>query len=67
MAIANSAGARIRERIFVMWEEAGRSPDLAYRLWHRMRPMLKGEATADARQGGQGVVPPAKAKDGKTG
>lgn len=29
--------------------------------------MLKGEATADARQGGQGVVPPAKAKDGKTG
>lgn len=36
----NSAEGRIRERLFVMWEEAGRDPDFAYQLWHKVRPML---------------------------
>jgi hypothetical protein len=41
MAISeNSADTRIRERLFVMWEEAGGDPEAAYHLWHKMRPML---------------------------
>lgn len=36
----NSAEGRIRERLFVMWEEAGPDPDSAYQLWHKVRPMV---------------------------
>nr|WP_295746313.1 hypothetical protein [uncultured Acidocella sp.] len=44
----SSAHARVRERLFVMWEEAGSDPDAAYQLWHKVRPLLEDRGISSA-------------------
>ena len=65
MAVVNSADSRMRERIFVMWEEAGGNPVSAYRLWHKIRPMLREESTADSVQHMRRPMSASKAKSRK--
>ncbi len=62
MAVINSIDSRMRERIFTMWEEAGGDPHSAYRLWHKLRPMLREEGTTNMPLLGSTTVPPAKVK-----
>lgn len=42
-ATKSFAASRIRERLFVMWQEADGDPGTAYQLWHKVRPLLKGQ------------------------
>ncbi len=32
--------ARLRERAYTMWEEAGDDESLSYNLWHKLRRLL---------------------------
>lgn len=55
----SSAQARVRERLFVMWEEAGSDPDAAYQLWHKVRPLLEDRGiSAVARPPASRQAPP---------
>lgn len=42
------AGSRMKERLFVMWQEAGGDPGTAYKLWHKVRPLVLNEAQLEA-------------------
>ena len=54
---SNYAGSRMRERLFVMWQEAGGDPDAAYQLWHKVRPLLTETGTpASARKPDSGAA-----------
>ncbi len=42
----NSAHARLRERAYTIWEEAGKDASEVYGVWHRLRPILYRDAPA---------------------
>ncbi|HTQ72145.1 MAG TPA: hypothetical protein VMH92_11710 [Acidocella sp.] len=56
----NSAAGRIRERLFVMWEEAGADPDSAYQLWHKVRPLVMDRRASELMksQKAEAALPP---------
>jgi hypothetical protein len=38
--LSNNAYTRLRERAFIIWEQAGGDASEEYSLWHKLRPML---------------------------
>ncbi len=37
---SSNAHARMRERAYTIWEEAGADASAVYGMWHRLRPIL---------------------------